>query len=329
ARAGKLGQVRQLISKGANVNELDYYGFSPLLLAKLNDHDQTAKLLTSKGASEQLETLVRRLQFYLTELGYSSGGIDGLLGPGTRDAIRAFQRDGNFKVTGRVEEPWVHKLHNKILARVQTDLKKLGFYGGEVDGLVGPATRDSIRSFQQQAGLKINFTPEPDWMRAIQTALQRTSQTQSKPALDANALKTLQEKLLVLGYNPGLPDGLMGSATTQAIRDFQSRYKLSVTGQPQGEWLSVLDREILRTIQQQLTAQGFDAGAADGAYGSRTELAIRKFQQQTGLPVDGRPSAQLISALQKASSRQTASVQPIPVQQAPPKRELIERVQRR
>ena len=311
ARTGDINKVRQLVSKGAKVNEVDAYGFSPLLLAQLNDHPQTARFLSSKGAQDQLQPLVKQIQFYLSALGHDTGGIDGLLGPGTREAIRAFQRQEKLPVTGRVYEEWVHRLHNKILSKVQRDLKTLGFYGGEIDGLIGPATRDAIRAFQQQAGLPPTARIESSWLQELQNALQRSTAGEQKafypstrtepddtPANSTTAIQELQEKLLILGYQVGEPDGLAGPATTKAIREFQARHKLAVTGQTDGAWLAVLDRELLRAIQKELAAQGFSPGPADGEMGARSEQAIRQFQQSQGLTVDGKPSASLLKALQ-------------------------------
>lgn len=50
---------------------------------------------------------------------------------------------------------------------------------------------------------------------------------------DVWGVKSLQRMLDALGFDPGLPDGVMGSQTRGAVRDFQS--KQSVTGDPKGE----------------------------------------------------------------------------------------------
>ena len=307
ARAGDINKVRQLANGGADVNAVDSYGFSPLLLAQLNDHPQTARFLTSKGARDQLQPLVKQLQYYLNELGHDTGGTDGLLGPGTRSAIRAFQKQENLEVTGRVYETWVHRLHNRMLSKVQRDLKTLGFYGGDIDGMIGPATRDAIRAFQQQADLPITAGLQASWIQAVQNALQRSTSTAQQAFYPStrtgsensqNAAQVVQEKLLALGYAPGEPDGLVGPGTTKAIRDFQTRHKLTITGQAEGAWLAVLDRELLRAIQKELAQQGYSPGPADGEMGSQTEQAIRQFQKSQGLAVDGKPSVSLLGALQ-------------------------------
>ncbi len=51
------------------------------------------------------------------------------------------------------------------------------------------------------------------------------------------------------------------------------------------------------TLQQRLTARGFDTGGADGVIGSKTEDAIRAYQSSTGQPVTGVPSVQLLRSL--------------------------------
>jgi hypothetical protein len=54
--------------------------------------------------------LVREVQAALAEGGYYLGPIDGIFGGGTRRAIRAFQRDKNLPVTGRINSTLLDKL---------------------------------------------------------------------------------------------------------------------------------------------------------------------------------------------------------------------------
>lgn len=51
-------------------------------------------------------------------------------------------------------------------------------------------------------------------------------------------------------------------------------------------------------VQQMLNALGYDAGPVDGIMGPRTAGAIREFQADANLPVDGRISRELSSSLQ-------------------------------
>jgi membrane-bound lytic murein transglycosylase B len=50
-------------------------------------------------------------------------------------------------------------------------------------------------------------------------------------------------------------------------------------------------------LQEQLQAQGFEPGAADGIIGANTRQAIRRLQIALGWPADGYPDRQLLKAL--------------------------------
>lgn len=54
------------------------------------------------------------------------------------------------------------------------------------------------------------------------------------------------------------------------------------------EWIQKGSKgdEVL-TVQKSLKAKGFDPGPIDGIFGSKTEAAVRAFQEKNGLQVDG------------------------------------------
>ena len=56
-------------------------------------------------------------------------------------------------------------------------------------------------------------------------------------------------------------------------------------------------RTLVTDIQQLLTDLGYRPGAVDGAMGERTRQAIRRYQSNTGLKVDGHPSEALLQHL--------------------------------
>lgn len=58
----------------------------------------------------------------------------------------------------------------------------------------------------------------------------------------------------------------------------------------------------IRAIQQELAAHGYSPGKADGRLGARTQGAIRDYQSDAGLPVDGAPSAALLEHLRSPQS---------------------------
>ena len=61
--------------------------------------------------------------------------------------------------------------------------------------------------------------------------------------------------------------------------------------------------DLVRTVQEALTVLGYDAGAADGMIGPRTRAAIRAFQADTELAVEGRVSQRLLARLEQSMAR--------------------------
>jgi hypothetical protein len=53
--------------------------------------------------SSPSDSTVASVQDQLTRLGYSPGGVDGVLGPQTRDAIADFQNDRGMPATGQID----------------------------------------------------------------------------------------------------------------------------------------------------------------------------------------------------------------------------------
>jgi peptidoglycan hydrolase-like protein with peptidoglycan-binding domain len=53
----------------------------------------------------------------------------------------------------------------------------------------------------------------------------------------------------------------------------------------------------VRDIQAGLQRLGYDPGPADGRMGPRTSAAIRKYQQDNGMAVDGQPSQAVLDSI--------------------------------
>ncbi|MEO9339871.1 peptidoglycan-binding protein [Mesorhizobium sp. SB112] len=136
-----------------------------------------------------------------------------------------------------------------LIARVQTILKELNFYSDAVDGLSGPGTRRAIAAYQTKMGLKASgeidaelldqlgasekqasAPPTPTLRRDITNAI-----TPPKPVAEVRPearTAKIQEGLRAFG-NEGIEvDGKIGARTTAAIKEFQSLFGLSESGQP-------------------------------------------------------------------------------------------------
>ncbi|MFL6299930.1 MAG: peptidoglycan-binding protein [Terriglobales bacterium] len=66
---------------------------------------------------------------------------------GYRPHEEYYAYDGPIYVGRRAERA------DQVIADVQVELKHMGYYKGEVDGLVGPLTREALREYQDDSGL--------------------------------------------------------------------------------------------------------------------------------------------------------------------------------
>ena len=69
---------------------------------------------------------------------------------------------------------------------------------------------------------------------------------------------------------------------------------------------SETDQETVRAVQEALNQSGFDCGNPDGVFGSKTEGAIRQYQESNGLAVDGTISEELLLAMGLSGSSEQA-----------------------
>ena len=73
----------------------------------------------------------------------------------------------------------------------------------------------------------------------------------------------------------------------------------------------------IEDVQRELLATGHFKGLVDGVNGQKTKIAIQQFQQETGLPVTGEITPELINHIRytrkvKAASEYTGSINPAP-----------------
>jgi peptidoglycan hydrolase-like protein with peptidoglycan-binding domain len=88
------------------------------------------------------------------------------------------------------------------------------------------------------------------------TAPQTTTAPTTSTAATKKAVQGAQQRLQVLGYEPGSADGVMGSRTVIALKKFQSDHGLSVTGVLDQKTLDALSAKDAKEEQKTPTGQG-------------------------------------------------------------------------
>ena len=70
--------------------------------------------------------------------------------------------DGPIYVGHQAEPP------DRVIADVQAELQEMGYYQGEVDGLLGPLTRQALRDYQADHGLMVTEAIDEPTLDALQ-----------------------------------------------------------------------------------------------------------------------------------------------------------------
>jgi len=146
-------------------------------------------------------------------------------------------------------------VHSSLVRDVQSTLASVGLYDGKVDGIYGSQTRQSIITYQQNAGILPDGEASYGLLTNLKSAhavakLHQSSQTRNvvqtstvpseykavkQPQLlvfDTDTVARIQTGLREnFGDDSISVDGLLGKQTRSAIRRFQERFKLDATGE--------------------------------------------------------------------------------------------------
>ncbi len=143
-----------------------------------------------------------------------------------------------------------------VVRDIQSALQDMAMYDGSVDGVAGPKTLAAIRAFQKRAGLEPNGKAGAPLLDAIRTAsvpapklkvVKAKADPQKPPVSEAKAaspdVAQIQAALKRLGYEGVEPDGIAGSKTREAVRAFQLKLKMTVTGEPDAALLGIMIKQ--------------------------------------------------------------------------------------
>ena len=130
----------------------------------------------------------------------------------------------------------------QLIANIQRELARKGFYDGPADGIWGAKTETAVRDFVQVAGLKANPEAGDGLLRAITASNVKPSSAgaaSTVPPADAIAkliapskrVTAVQRALADFGYGQIKPTGIADPETRVAVEKFERDHRLPVTGQ--------------------------------------------------------------------------------------------------
>ena len=214
---------------------------------------------------------------------------------------------------------------------MQKKLKELGYYKGSADGDFGPATEKAVMAFQKANGLTADGKAGSKTLAKLYGSNSKSSKEakattapkiSKKTYLDSGKsgkdVKTLQNRLIELGWLSGSASGKFDDATEAAVIAFQKKAKLWADGKAGPKTLEKLfssnapksskpansetlekgsEGSEVKKMQKRLKDLGYLEDAADGKFGEATETAVINFQKNNGLTADGKAGTATLNKL--------------------------------
>jgi len=309
---------------------------------------------------------VRALQEALTELGYYEDTVDSKYGANTVAAVKTFQKRNGLTQDGEADQelqlllfegkPKNYKGYRKVIKalpmvsgvtiqsgntgevveKMQTRLKELGYYAGEINGTCDAATVTALKAFQEKMSITKDGVATPDVLTILYgataigisevvtptptpTIVPPTATVRSGDTGDD--VKKVQQRLTDLGYYSGSIDSKFGDATEKALKAFQLKNGLTqdgvcgtktravlfaanpvyatATATPTPTTVTTITEETVVVIksgsrgsavlslQKRLVELAYYTSRLDGVYLEDDINAVRAFQKNNGLTVDG------------------------------------------
>ncbi len=233
---------------------------------------------------------------------------------------------------------------------LQQRLKTAGFYHASITQVYDLPTENAVRHFQKVAGLPVDGVIDADTLAKLKswrtspgidasqsknvskttnkhlTGITHPKNTTSskivpgqshhshflKKGDEGEDVKSLQERLRTAGFYYGNATSIFGPITEEAVKRFQTAYKLKVdgvvgaatlaklppvaVGNPENSPKKVVNRdkfhlgdrgEAVRVLQEHLIEAGYLKGQPNGYYGSNTADAVTRFQKAHQLEANG------------------------------------------
>jgi len=266
---------------------------------------------------------------------------------------------GKLRDTGKRVKEHAHKKDAYVsvgqksgsIKTLEQRLARLGYDVGKADGIYSRETADAVKKFKaDQSSLKKNAASGAlskksrsvlfsEYKRAIHAPERaRVRASKSLAALDkrtgtaaargvaegakGSVVTNIQKHLKAAGFDPKHTTGKFDERTEGAVKNFQRKAGLPVTGVVDTKtWNSLKTSYILNSkapqslgersslvkkSEQYLKKLGFKTGKVDGLYSASTQKAVRAFEKKHHLKVDGEISAAEAKKLKALANKKTS-----------------------
>lgn len=247
----------------------------------------------------------RQIQRDLSILDYDPRGIDGLFGPGSRNAISAWQRRNGEEATGYITAPQIATLGAQGARRAAELEAEAAERKAEQDRL-DRAYWEQTGAAGDEAGLRAYLKRYPDGLfaelaqdrlqvfedrrRAEAAAADRAAWDK---AVNANTVQAYREYLAAFPKGAFVAEAQQKIGAVSETAD-QAAARKAAEGQEAALNLNPVMRSL---VEQRLAALGLKPGPADGTFDEDTRRALRRYQKARGLPVTGYVNQQTIARL--------------------------------
>lgn len=238
------------------------------------------------------------------------------MGSGTVTPVELFQSSTNVKDSKnekgesesnsevpRIEGKWPVANSSQFqikkkstLIQLKVMLKWLGYEHADASKTLDASILACLQDFQRDYNL-----PAKDHIDDLTIQQIKKEFTASINNLETRleSIKYLKQDLNKLGFGKILVSNKIGSFTLRKIKDFQVYYRLPVTGFINVETLMKIDEILLNPLQEgkqhddlillkkYLNLLGYGYIKITKKFGKKTERAIRKFQKENRIPVNG------------------------------------------
>ncbi|MBR2823739.1 MAG: peptidoglycan-binding protein [Clostridia bacterium] len=163
---------------------------------------------------------------------------------------------------------------DEVLA-LQTRLKELQYYTGNLSGRYREGTRAAVKSFQEDYGLEETGMADPETQGLIYSARYRPLRFGSS----GEEVRKLQTRLTELGYYTGKVTGSYKENTQKSIRAFQEAMGLSPTGAADVRTLEAIYGSAAaakQTEEEDADLSGFLVGDGENGSDLPTSVAFTK-----------------------------------------------------